>query len=177
MTEFNGLGMHMGNLARLASGQSRSISAENPHGERGAGGLATKGWERTMAASGTRMEIAPAVKIGAGQTFTAAEIEGPGAVQQIWMTTTAKWRSLILRIFWDGQDNPSVECPIGEFFASVWDKFRPSSSLAVCVNPGKGSIAIWKCLFANPAGSPSKTRRNRRSPVLSDQLYPDGSGR
>jgi len=148
MTEFNGLGMHMGNLARLASGQSRSISAENPHGERGAGGLATEGLGAHHGRElGQGWKIAPAVKIGAGQTFTAAEIEGPGAVQQIWMTTTAKWRSLILRIFWDGQDNPSVECPIGDFFASVWDKFRPISSLAVCVNPGKGFNCYWEMPF------------------------------
>ena len=37
MASFNGLGMHMGNLAILSAAESRSISPENPTGERGKG--------------------------------------------------------------------------------------------------------------------------------------------
>ena len=34
-----------------------------------------------------------------------------------------EWRFSILRIFWDNQEYPSVECPIGDFFACGWGKF------------------------------------------------------
>lgn len=41
--DFNGLGLHVGNITRLSSAQTRSISAENPTGAKGAGGMATEG--------------------------------------------------------------------------------------------------------------------------------------
>ncbi|MBN1543726.1 DUF2961 domain-containing protein [candidate division KSB1 bacterium] len=148
MSEFNGLGMHLGNLGRLSSAQSRSISAENPRGEKGGGARAVEGIGKNHARDlGPGWKIAPAVTIAAGQTFTMAEIDGPGAIQQIWMTSPAKWRSLILRIYWDEQKQPSVECPMGDFFASGWDQFKPISSLAVCVNPGKGFNCYWEMPF------------------------------
>jgi hypothetical protein len=76
-----------------------------------------------------------------------AEIDGPGAIQQIWMTPTGNWRYSILRIYWDGQENPSVECPVGDFFASGWRKFAPLTSLAVCVNPGSAFNCYWEMPF------------------------------
>ena len=51
VTSFNGLGMHLGNLSRLSSAKSRSISAENFTGEKNKGGMATEG---TGAASRSR---------------------------------------------------------------------------------------------------------------------------
>ena len=47
------------------------------------------------------------------------EMKGPGYIKHIWMTTTEKsnnLRRLILRIYWDGEKTPSVQCPIGDFF-------------------------------------------------------------
>ena len=41
-SQFNGLGVHLGNLARLSNAQSRSLSAENPTGARGRGGMAPR---------------------------------------------------------------------------------------------------------------------------------------
>ena len=56
--------------------------------------------------------------------FTLAEIDGPGAIQQIWMTPDRRLtRPVILRIYWDGQEQPSVECPVGDFFACGWGKY------------------------------------------------------
>ena len=43
MTGFNGLGLNLGNLARLSHARSRSISPENFTGAKGAGGMATEG--------------------------------------------------------------------------------------------------------------------------------------
>jgi hypothetical protein len=145
---FNGLGLHLGNLSLLSDAKSRSLSAENVTGEKGKGGMATEGLGANAARDlGQTWKIAPAVEIAAGATYTMADIEGPGAIQQIWTTPGGPWRDLILRIYWDGQEQPSVECPIGDFFACGWGVFAQVSSLAICVNPGSGFNCYWEMPF------------------------------
>ena len=61
------------------------------------------------------------------------------------------WRSLILRIYWDGQEVPSVECPLGDFFANGWGEFAQVTSLAVCVNPGRAFNCYWEMPFRRSA--------------------------
>jgi len=148
MSEFNGLGVNLGNLSRLSSAKTRSISPENFTGEKGKGGMATTGTGLNCSANlGQGWKISPSVKIAAGETFNVAEIDGSGAIQQIWMTPTGNWRFSILRIYWDGQENPSVECPVGDFFASGWGKYSQLSSLTVCVNPGSAFNCYWEMPF------------------------------
>jgi len=145
---FDGLGMHLGNLSRLSTAKSRSISPENFDGRPGAGGMATEGTGAGPARDlGRGWKVSPSVSIAPGQEWTLADIEGPGAVQQIWMTPIKPWRRLILRIWWDDQDQPSVECPVGDFFACGWERFAQVSSLAVCVNPGSGFNSYWEMPF------------------------------
>ncbi len=146
--QHNGLHMNLGNLSLLSNAESRSISPENFTGEKGAGGASEDGTGKNCARDlGVGWKISPSVVIRAGETFTLAEIEGPGAIQQMWMTPTGNWRFSILRIYWDDQENPSVECPAGDFFASGWGKFAPLSSLAVCVNPGSAFNCYWEMPF------------------------------
>ncbi len=148
MTRFNGLGMHLGNLARLSDAQTRSISPENFTGAKGGGGRATEGTGAQAARDlGPGWKISPSVVIRAGSTFELANIAGPGAIQQIWMTPTGNWRFSILRIYWDNQEQPSVECPLGDFFASGWGTYAQLSSLAVCVNPGSAFNSYWEMPF------------------------------
>jgi len=148
MAGFNGLGMHLGNLARLSSARSRSISPENFTGEKGRGGMATEGTGADKARDlGPGWKISPSVRIGPGETFTLADIREPGAIQHIWMTPTGPWRFSIFRIYWDDCEVPSVECPVGDFFACGWGKFAQVSSLAVCVNPGSGFNCYWEMPF------------------------------
>jgi hypothetical protein len=148
MGAFNGLGMHLGNLARLADAESRSISPENYDGARGQGGMATQGTGAECARDlGQGWKISPSVRIQPGETFDLADIAGPGAIQQIWMTATGAWRCSILRIYWDGQEQPSVECPVGDFFACGWGRYAPLTSLAVCVNPGSAFNCYWEMPF------------------------------
>lgn len=148
MTNFNGLGLHLGNLSRLSNARSRSISAENFSGEKGAGGKADTGTGAHASRDlGHGWKISPSIRIDAGATFNLAEIEGPGAIQQIWMTPTGLWRLNILRIYWDDQEHPSVECPIGDFFGSGWGEYAQLNSLAVCVNPGSAFNCYWEMPF------------------------------
>jgi hypothetical protein len=146
---FNGLGMNLGNLSRLSNAQTRSLSPENFSGEKGKAAMATQGTGAQCARDlGRGWKISPSVAIGAGQTFTLADVAGPGAIQQIWMTPAGiPWRFAILRIYWDGQQQPSVECPVGDFFAMGWNRYAPISSLPVCVNPGSAFNCYWEMPF------------------------------
>lgn len=145
---FNGLGLHLGNLSRLSDAKTRSISPENFTGEKGKAGMATEGTgERCARELGPKWKISPSIRIEAGEERVIADIEGPGAIQQIWMTPTGAWRTTIIRIYWDDQELPSVECPVGDFFACGWQKYAHVSSLAVCVNPGSAFNCYWEMPF------------------------------
>lgn len=153
---FNGLEMNMGNLYRLSNAQTRSISPENFTGEKGKGGMARpedQNKPNTANASGAARDLGqgwkvnPYIRIQPGETFTMAEIEGPGAIQHIWMTPTGNWRFSILRIYWDDETEPSVECPVGDFFGMGWGEYAPLNSLAVCVNPGSAFNCYWTMPF------------------------------
>lgn len=150
---FNGLGVHLGNLSRLSDAETRSISPENFSGRKGKGGMATDGTGAEPGRDlGQGWKISPSVEIRPGETFSLAEIDGSGAIQHIWITVAnAAWRDLVLRIYWDGQDLPSVECPLGDFFACGWNQYAQVSSLAVCVNPGRAFNSYWEMPFRSAA--------------------------
>ncbi len=157
-TAFNGLGTHLGNLARLSSARTRSISPENLEGAKGQGGMSTDGPAANAArglgpdGSGLGWKVSPYIVIPPGETFTLADIEGSGAIQQIWMTLArGKWRFSILRAYWDDQTQPSIECPTGDFFANGWESYAQVSSLAVCVNPGRAFNCYWEMPFRKRA--------------------------
>jgi hypothetical protein len=148
MSDFNGLGMHMGTLSRLSSARTRSISPENFTGEPGKGGMAEDGTGAAAARDlGRGWKLSPSIKIQPGETRVLAEVNDQGAIQQIWMTPTGHWRYSILRIYWDGEEQPAVECPVGDFFACGWQQYAQVSSLAVCVNPGSAFNCYWEMPF------------------------------
>lgn len=157
---FNGLDMNMGNLYRLSNAETRSISPENFTGEKGKGGMATPDLNaprNTANASGPARDLGqgwkvnPFVTIDPGETFTMAEIEGPGAIQQIWMTPTGNWRFSIIRIYWDDETEPSVEAPVGDFFGMGWNEYAHLNSLPVTVNPGSAFNCFWVMPFRKKA--------------------------
>jgi len=149
---FNGLGMNLGQLPMLSDARTRSISPESFTGEEGKAGMATEGTGKNAARElGQRWKVSPSIVIKAGTTFTLAEIDGPGAIQHIWMTPTGNWRYSIVRMYWDGEAEPSVETPVGDFFANGWGRFEHVNSLAVCANPGSGFNCYWTMPFRKSA--------------------------
>jgi hypothetical protein len=141
-------------LSRLVDAQSRAISPENPTGAKGAAARATDGVAAAAARDlGPGWKISPYVDVRAGSTLELADISGPGVIRQIWLTPAGcPWRFLVLRIYWDDQEQPSIECPLGDFFASGWGGFPWSghgqvSSLPVCVNPGSALNCFWEMPF------------------------------
>jgi hypothetical protein len=154
--KFSGLDVNMGNLYRLSDAKTRSISPENFTGEKGKGGMADlkDANQRNVANAahaardlGQGWKVNPFIRINSGETATLAEISGSGAIQHIWMTPTGNWRFSIIRIYWDDEKTPSVECPVGDFFGMGWCEYAPLNSLAVCVNPGSAFNCYWTMPF------------------------------
>jgi hypothetical protein len=176
---FNGLETNMGNIFRLSNAQTRSISPENFTGEKGKGGMADPADKdkinvanATNAARdlGQGWKVNPYIRIQSGETVTLAEISGSGAIQHIWMTPTGNWRFSIIRIYWDDETEPSVECPVGDFFCMGWGEYSPLSSLAVCVNPGSAFNCYWPMPFRKKCRITMENRNDAEAMTLYYQI-------
>ncbi len=92
------------------------------------------------------------VKIPAGATFTLAEMTGAGVVTHIWITISSRdplvRKNLVLRAYWDGQEHPSVESPIGDFFGQGWGLHYNFASLPLAAAPKEGNALV--CYFPMP---------------------------
>lgn len=156
MGTFNGLGMNMGNLSRLSDARTRSISAENFKGEKGRGAMATEGTGAACARDlGPGWKVSPSINIAAGETAVLADIDGPGALQSMWISGYTG-RDFILRVYWDGQSHPSIETPLTDFFALPWgatykqagkDVSVRVTSQPVVVAPKSGLNCFWEMPF------------------------------
>jgi hypothetical protein len=140
----------MGNLPLLSDARTRSIGPENFTGEKGKGGMAELGQGTASYAArelGRGWKVNPYVHIEPNQTFTLADINGPGTIQHIWMTPAGDTRLNIIRFYWDGEDKASIESPVGDFFACGLGEYGMVTSLAVCVNPKSGFNCYWPMPF------------------------------
>ena len=109
----------------------------------------------------TASELGPSRKgspclrnIKSGDTVTLAEIQGPGMIHHIWITVTDKTteadrfvlRDLVLRMYWDDEESPSVETPLGDFFCCGFGEECIVNSLPVAAVPSRG----LNCYFQMP---------------------------
>ncbi|MCP5527543.1 MAG: DUF2961 domain-containing protein [Verrucomicrobiales bacterium] len=118
--------------------ESRSISFENPTGERGGGGQAASNL-------GAGRKGSPSRSLKPGETVTLGDIEGPGTIRHIWVTTARdplNLRSLVLRAWWEGQEHASIECPLGDFMGFAHGKVMPYDSAVHTVGRNAG-MSIW----------------------------------
>ena len=119
--------MNMGNLFRLSNAKTRSISPENLTGEPGKGGMATleNGSANNAARElGQGWKVNPFIVIKPGETFTMAEIDGPGAIQHIWMTPTGNWRIPFFVFIGMMKQNHPLKCLLVIFLASAGVNIR-----------------------------------------------------
>ncbi len=153
MSQFNGLGMGLGNLSRLSQAVTRSISPENFTGEPGKGGMAVEGTGAAAARDlGQGWKVSPSIKIAPNETAILADIRGSGAIQHMWITThVSNWRRLILRFYWEDDQQPAVAVPLGDFFCNGWNEYSHVSSLPIAVNPNGGFNSYWEMPFRRAA--------------------------
>lgn len=88
------------------------------------------------------------VTLAPGESVVLGEAEGPGQVTHLWCTLLAPdpwWgRSLVLRAWWDGEESPSVEVPLGDFFGAGNGLVAPYSSALLECAPRDGlSLHSW----------------------------------
>ena len=122
-------------LAGLREGASERASSSDPNWRNG---------------NGDARPIPP------GATLIIANLKGPGCINHIWNTIAAKERGysrlLVLRMYWDGEEQPSVECPIGDFYVIGHGVDVPFQSLPVCVtSDGRGRNCYWPMPFRKSA--------------------------
>ncbi|MBN2307869.1 MAG: DUF2961 domain-containing protein [Candidatus Hydrogenedentes bacterium] len=91
-----------------------------------------------------------------GASLIIADLEGPGVIRHIWNTIAANElgysRLLVLRMYWDGEEYPSVECPIGDFFAVGHGLDYPCTSQPVRVSSdGRARNCYWPMPFRKSA--------------------------
>lgn len=139
-------------LSTLREGRSRAINAENPTGEPGRGGMAT-------GALGPSRKGSPCLPVVcAGETVTLAQIRGAGVINHIWCTVTDRTpagryvlRDLVLRIYWNGEPEPSVEAPLGDFFLNGFGRGYTVQSLPIVVNPKRGMNSYFPMPYTTQA--------------------------
>ena len=100
------------------------------------------------------------VEVKAKSTVTLADINGAGSIRHIWFTINSPspfhLRELVLRMYWDGETEPSVEVPIGDFFGTGFEmndrtsgqKYHSWWSLPITVQD-----RAMNCYFEMPFGN------------------------
>lgn len=169
--------------------ESRSISFENPTGEKASGGQAASHL-------GVGRKGFPAKTIEPGETVVLSDIEGPGTIRHIWMTgtwTNFDWledslrhtllRSTVIRAWWDHQSSPSIECPLGDFMgvAHAWVRSYQSAAHSIGEN---GAFNFWLPMPFLKHAKLTLTNESAKSLVLYYQIdytihdaHPENVGR
>lgn len=136
----------------LDSGRSRSICAENKTGAKGQGGKAASNL-------GPSRKGSPCITLLPNQENVLAEIHSAGIINHIWITLPDRTndadcfilRDLILKMYWDGEETPSVESPIGDFFCLGFGTTYQVNSQLVVVNPNRGMNCYFQMPFRKSA--------------------------
>jgi hypothetical protein len=118
--------------------KSRAISFENPTGAPGEGGKAASHL-------GPGRKGAPSKDLAPGESVQLCDIEGSGIIRHIWIggsKTVLDNRGLVIRAWWDNQDFPSIECPVGDLFGFAHGKNIPYQSVAHSSDAG-GGRNLW----------------------------------
>jgi hypothetical protein len=124
-----------------------------------------------------------AVPIDPGSTRDVARINNPGCINHIWMTAFCDdknyLRTTLLRMYWDGEDQPSVESPLGDFFGVGHARVSHYSSLPMNMVTGTWSLdinaAAMNCFWHMPfqKGAHLEVINESDQPIKSFYYYID----
>ena len=166
----NGTNMTRASLTPIRHESSRAVNADTPTGEPGKGGIAAS-------ELGPSRKGSPCLRnIPVGATATLADITGPGCIRHIWITVDEKTtdadcfvlRDLVLRFYWDDEEEPSVECPLGDFFCCGFGRACLVNSMPVAVVPNRG----FNMYFSMPFGARARiTLENQHKNAISAFFY------
>ena len=142
----------LSNVFLKRNAESRSLSAENPTGEKSRGAMVDPKGEGAARELGLGWKVRPCLTLKAGETATLMDNEGPGVIRHIWITFRETfYRDAIIRVYWDGQASPSVEAPLGDFLCNSWKARQNILSVPINVNPKGGMNTYFPMPFRKHA--------------------------
>lgn len=148
--------------------RSRSINPENPTGVAGGGG-------KEASALGTGRKGRGCIDLPQGKETVLAQMEGPGVIEHMWLTVTDRTKSgdfvlrdLVLKMYWDDEETPSVEVPVGDFFCNGFGRRCVVSSYPIVVNPTGGMNSYFRMPFQKKA---RLTISNQHAETIKDFFY------
>ena len=115
-----------------------------------------------------------AVFIPAGTTKELFRVDGAGIVTHIWVTINHRGdplsrRNLILRMYWDGETEPSVQAPIGDFFGQGWGEYYEYATPVLSSGPDEGKAMA--CYFPMPFGNGARITLENDSETNVSSFY------
>jgi hypothetical protein len=141
-------------LSRKSRAVTRVFTAENVYGLKGNSGKAVCDRERptedvvrigqdplppvSSAARelGQGFKVRPCVSLPVSSVTTILDTDGPGIIRHIWITCLKDFlRYVVIRMYWDGEETPSVEAPLGDFFCNAPGYYGEMQSALMNVNP------------------------------------------
>ena len=142
--------------------QTRWASFENPTAARGSGGMTNRG------AKGR-----PCLPLLAGETLTLLDSAGSGLVTRIWLTLRDRspemLRGIVIRMYWDGEKRPAVNCPIGDFFGVGLGRRLPFESGLFSDPEGRS----FNCAIPMPFRSHARITLTNETPRANGMLFYD----
>jgi len=163
------MSVDLSNIYLKRNAESRSLSAENPTGEKGKGAMAVPDGKGAARELGQGWKVRPCLTLQAGETATLMDNEGPGIVRHMWFTFREEfYRDVIVRIYWDARETPSVEAPLGDFLCNSWACRQNILALPINVNPTGGMNIYFPMPFKQHARI---TVRNESPNELSGFFY------
>jgi hypothetical protein len=93
--------------------------------------------------------------IAPGATLTLLDTDGPGTISHIWFTIATgesyHLKRIVLRMYWDGEKDPSVETPIGDFFGLGLGTYHNWQSEMLSVGSNKALNSYFPMPFGKHA--------------------------
>jgi len=154
----------MFNITRITQGKTRLFSPENVYGEKGKGAMADityapqpevarigqhwMGINPSARELGRTWKVRPFVHLPKQSVTTIMDTEGPGRITHMWLTVANRWfREIVVRIYWDEEETPSVECPLGDLFCSGFSENVTVHALPINANPRGGLNSFFPMPF------------------------------
>lgn len=159
------------NLTQPPRGRSLSVSGENVYGKRGKGGMADPApgappQEDVLALGqiGDSQQPHPSRELGVGNKVRPwiyldphvetpiLDLDGPGVLRHFWVAfQPIHLRLIVIRMYWDNEETPSVQVPIGDFFCNAPGYYGEFQSIPVCVNASNAMNCYWQMPFRKHA--------------------------
>ena len=167
---------NMFGITKVKNGKTRLITAENVYGEKGKGGMATptdnaqpevlaigQRWKKDTNSRelGQKWKVRPCIELPTGSVTTIMDVDGPATIQHIWVAMPhERTRDIILRAYWDNEETPSIEVPIGDFFCNPFKKQLKINAIPINVNP----TGAMNCYLPMPFRKHAKITVENRYP-------------